>query len=66
MTNRPLVVVDLPVVAARERLVAEEMDVLVVNAGETLGGVFLGFDVPQAVRLVPSGGEAVERDLAAY
>lgn len=32
MANRPLILIDLPVVAARERLVAKEVDALVINA----------------------------------
>jgi len=59
--DRPLVAVDLPIVAALERLVAKEVDVLVLDAGHVL----LGLDVLQAVRLVPAGGEDVEGDLAA-
>lgn len=55
--------VHLVVVAALERLVAEEMDRLVLD---TIGSARLGLDVLQAICLVPSGGEDVERDLAAY
>lgn len=62
MPNRPLVLVDLVVVAALVRLVAEEVDGLEVDA---VGQVLVGFDVLQAVRLVPAGGEDVEGDLAA-
>ncbi len=57
------VVVDFPVVAARESLVPEEVDGFVVHAGEVFGRVRLGLDVPEAVGLVPTGGEDVERDL---
>lgn len=43
--NRPRIGVDLVVVATLESLVAEEVDVLVVDAGEVLGWIGLGFDV---------------------
>ena len=45
MPNRPLVVVDLPVVASRKGFVTEEVDILVVNARQTLGSILLSFDV---------------------
>jgi len=45
MANGSFVVVNLPVVAALEALVAEEVDVLVLDAGQALGRVGLGFDV---------------------
>ena len=60
MPNGPLVVVDLPVIASRKGFVTEEVDILIVNARQALGSVFLSFDVLQAVGLVPTGGEAVE------
>jgi len=52
---------DLVVVAALVGLVAEEVDGVVLDATDLL----LGFDVLQAVGLVPASGEDVERDLAA-
>jgi hypothetical protein len=45
MANGSFVVVNLPVVAALEALVAEEVDVLVVDTGQALGRVGFGFDV---------------------
>lgn len=65
MPHRPRIRINLPVIAALEGLVAEEMDCLVPDAGAALGGVGLGFDVAEAVRLVPAGGEDVEGDLPA-
>ena len=62
VSYRPGVLVDLVVVAALERLVAEEMDRGVGNPSRLLG---LVLEVLQAVCLVPAGGEDVERDLAA-
>lgn len=62
MTNGSLVAEDLVVVAALERLVSKEMDVLVSDSVGLLG---LVFEVVQAVGLVPAGGEDVEGDLAA-
>lgn len=59
------VVVDLPIVAALESLVAKEVDVLVLDAGEALCGVGFGLDLGQAVSLVPAVREDVERDLSA-
>ena len=52
---------DLVVVAALVGLVAEEVDGAVLDAADLL----LGFDVLQAVGLVPAGREDVEGDLAA-
>lgn len=52
---------DLIIIAAGEALVAEEVDCLVVDAGDVL----LGLDVLQAVSLVPTSGEDIEGDLAA-
>lgn len=62
MANGSLVAEDLVVVAALERLVSEEMDVLV---GDSVGLLGLVLEVVQAVGLVPAGGEDVEGDLAA-
>jgi hypothetical protein len=62
VAGSPRVFVDLVVVAAGERLVTKEVDILVSDAVGLLG---LGFEVAQAVSLVPAGGENVERDLAA-
>lgn len=62
MTNSPRILVNLVVVAALERLVAEEVDGGVLDAVGLLG---LVLEVLQAVGLVPAGGEDVEGDLAA-
>lgn len=61
VANSPTVAEDLVVVAAGHALVAEEVDVLVLDAGRFL----FGLEVAQAVGLVPAGGEDVEGDLAA-
>jgi hypothetical protein len=63
--DRPGIRIDLPVVATLEGLVAKEVDVLVVDPREVFFWVCLGFDVLQAVCLVPAVGEDVEGDLAA-
>lgn len=62
VANRPAVLVDLVVVAARKRLVAKEVDRRVVRA---VGPLALVLDVLQAVRLVPAVGEDVKGDLPA-
>lgn len=54
------IAVDLPIIAAGEGLVAEEVDGFVFDTGDVL----LGFNVLQAVGLVPAGGEDVKGDLA--
>ena len=61
MADGARVLEDLVVVAALVGLVAEEVDGVVLDATDLL----LGFDVLQAVGLVPASGEDVERDLAA-
>lgn len=61
MTDSARVRKDLIIIAAGEALVAEEVDCLVVDAGDVL----LGLDVLQAVSLVPTSGEDIEGDLAA-
>lgn len=62
MTDGALVDVNLVVVSALGRLVAKEVDLLVLDAALLLR---LLLEVLEAVRLVPAGGEDVERDLAA-
>jgi hypothetical protein len=62
VSNRSRIRVDLVVVAALVCLVAEEVDLGVLDAAGLLG-VF--FEEPQTVRLVPAGGEDVEGDLSA-
>lgn len=57
MSHRPRVRVDLVVVSALVRLVAEEVDRRVLDAAGLLGFVR---QVLQTVRLVPPGGEDVE------
>lgn len=61
MPDSPRVGVDLVVVAAGEAFIAEEMDGMVVDAGDLL----LSLDVLQAVGLVPAGWEDIKGDLAA-
>jgi hypothetical protein len=61
VANGPGVIVDFPVVSARERLVAKEMDGLVLDAA---GLLRLVLEVLEAVGLVPAIGEDVEGDLA--
>ena len=61
VADRPWVLKDLIVIAALVGLVAEEVDGAVLDAADLL----LGFDVLQAVGLVPASGEDVEGDLAA-
>ena len=61
VTDGARVLEDLVVVAALVGLVAEEVDGAVLDAADLL----LGFDVLQAVGLVPASGEDVEGDLAA-
>lgn len=48
------------IIPARERLVAKEMDRLVLDSGNAL----LGLDMLKAVCFVPAGWENIERDLA--
>lgn len=62
VANHPRVGVHLVIVAAREGLVAEEVDGGVLHA---VGHVGLVLDVLQAVRLVPAAREDVEGYLAA-
>ena len=61
VTNSARVLENLVVVAALVGLVAEEVDGAVLDAADLL----LGFDVLQAVGLVPASGEDVKGDLAA-
>ena len=61
MANRSGILIDLVVIAALERLVAEEVDVLIIHS---TGHVLVILDVLQAVRLVPARWEDVEGDLA--
>ena len=61
VANGARVLEDLVVVAALVGLVAEEVDGAVLDAADLL----LGFDVLQAVGLVPASGEDVKGDLAA-
>lgn len=56
VTNGAGVLIDFMVIAAHEALVTEEVDVLVLSAGDIL----LGFDVLQAVGFVPAGRENIE------
>lgn len=61
VANRPLITENLMVIAAGHALVAEEVDVLVFDAGKFL----FGLEVAQTISLVPAGGEDIEGDLAA-
>lgn len=61
VSNRPVVAVDLPIVATRVRLVAKEVDLVVHYATAS----FLFRYVLEAVCLVPTGREHVEGDLSA-
>lgn len=63
MSNRPAITEYLVVIAAFECLVAEEMYGGVINAIRTLR---FGFDVLEAISLVPTSGEDVEGDHASY
>ena len=57
--------IDLPVVSALKGFVTEEMDCLVIDAGELLGRVSFCFDMLQTVSLVPAMREYIEGDLTA-
>ena len=65
MTDRPRVLVNLIVVTILEALVAEEVDILVVDTREMLSWICFGLDMLQAVCLIPAVREDVEGDLAA-
>ena len=65
MTDRPRVLVNLIVVTILEALVAEEVDILVVDTGQMLSWICLRLDMLQAVCLVPAVREDVEGYLAA-
>lgn len=60
MAYRSLIAVDFPVISTFESLVSEEVDGSILDASALL----FSFNVLEAVSLVPSGGENVERDLA--
>jgi hypothetical protein len=62
VANGAGVAVNLPVVAALEGLVAEEVNRLVLDAARLLG---LVLEVLEAVGLVPAGREDVKGNLAA-
>lgn len=59
VTDSPGIGVDLVIIASDEALITEEVDFRVFGTGDVL----LGLDVPQAVGLVPTSREHVERDL---
>jgi hypothetical protein len=61
VSNGSGIVVDLPVVAALEGLVAKEVNVLEIDPRDVL----LLLDVLQAIGLIPASGENIEGDLAA-
>lgn len=60
VSNRPWIGVDFVIVAASERLVAKEVDGLVLNARDIL----FSLDVLQTVCLVPTGRKDVKGNLA--
>lgn len=60
MPDCPGIFVDLVVVSSFERLVAEEVDRLVIHASRK---ILVILNVLQAVSLIPPGREDVERDL---
>lgn len=64
MADCPRILVNLIVVPTLKTLIAEEVDVLVVDAREMFRWVCFGLDVLQAVRLIPAVREDVEGDLA--
>ena len=61
MSDRSGIFVNLIVVSSLERLVAEEVNGLVID---TPGKILVVLDVLQAVPLIPPRGENVEGDLA--
>lgn len=61
MSNRPLITINLPIIAALIRLVSKEVDLIIHDATPAL---LLGHML-ETVRLVPARGEHVERDLSA-
>jgi CheY-like chemotaxis protein len=62
MANGAWILVDLVVVAALERLVAKEVDLVELD---TVWQLCVGLDVLQAICLVPTCWEDVEGDLTA-
>lgn len=62
VSSRSGIIVDLVVVSTLEGLITEEMNMLVVESTESL----LGFNMSEAVGLVPACWEHIEGDLAAY
>jgi hypothetical protein len=65
VTNRSRIIVDLVVIAAFEALVPKEMDVLVLDAGQSLRSVCFCLDMLQTVRLIPTVRENVKGNLSA-
>lgn len=61
MPDSPGVGINLVIIPAGKALVTEEMDGLVVDAGNLL----LGSDMLQTIRLVPASGKNIKGDLAA-
>ena len=59
MSNGARVFVDLIIISSDESLVAEEVDGLVFDTRDAL----FSLDVLQAVGLIPTSGEDIERDL---
>lgn len=62
MTRSPRITVDFVVVSALKGLVAEEVDLGVLDSAQ---GLF-GLDMAEAVSLIPASWEDIEGDLAAY
>lgn len=59
MSNGARIFINLIIVSADKSLIAKEVDGLVFDTRDVL----LGFNVLQAVSLVPASGEDIERDL---
>ena len=62
MSNHPRITVKLIIIPTRTRLVAKEVDVLVLDPVGLFG---FGFEMLQAIALVPAVGEDIEGDLSA-
>lgn len=62
VSSRSGIIVDLVVVSTLEGLITEEVNMLVVESTESL----LGFNMSEAVGLIPACWEYIEGDLTAY
>jgi hypothetical protein len=61
MSNRPLITINLPIIPARIRLIAKEVNLIIHHATPAL----LVRNMLETVRLVPARGEHVKGDLSA-